>query len=236
MALSDEQNAMLRLLAQGEQGYGDIAALMGLGEDEVRAKVVGALAQLRGRRQARARRPAADRRAAPSPPRKSRRRSPSRSPRSRRPTRTTRCATRSPPSPTRRAAGAGRAAKPDRAETGEQAGSRETGTETCRARRNRHCASAPALAPPAAHRLAAARSRFPAAASAWLLGGGIIAAIAVIVVVILLVSGGGGGGSSSTTARNSPTDEPDRRKAAPAPKTERSRGRRRDEGTDRRPN
>lgn len=46
MALTDEQNAMLRLLAQGEQGYADIAALMGLSEDEVRAKVVGALAQL----------------------------------------------------------------------------------------------------------------------------------------------------------------------------------------------
>ncbi len=46
MALSDEQNAMLRLLASGEQGYGDIAALMGLSEAEVRAKVVGALAQL----------------------------------------------------------------------------------------------------------------------------------------------------------------------------------------------
>src|ERR1700754_3192875 len=37
---------MLRLLAQGEQGYADIAALMGLSEEEVRAKVVGALAQL----------------------------------------------------------------------------------------------------------------------------------------------------------------------------------------------
>lgn len=46
MALSDEQNAMLRLLASGEQGYGDIAALLGLSEAEVRAKVVGALAQL----------------------------------------------------------------------------------------------------------------------------------------------------------------------------------------------
>jgi hypothetical protein len=46
VALSDEQNAMLRLLASGEQGYGDIAALLGLGEDEVRARVVGALAQL----------------------------------------------------------------------------------------------------------------------------------------------------------------------------------------------
>src|ERR1700759_3717433 len=37
---------MLRLLAQGEQGYADIAALMGLSEEDVRAKVVGALAQL----------------------------------------------------------------------------------------------------------------------------------------------------------------------------------------------
>ena len=46
MALSDEQNAMLRLLASGEQGYDDIAALMGLSVTEVRAKVVGALAQL----------------------------------------------------------------------------------------------------------------------------------------------------------------------------------------------
>ena len=45
MALSDEQNAMLRLLASGEQGYDDIAALMGLSATEVRAKVVGALRQ-----------------------------------------------------------------------------------------------------------------------------------------------------------------------------------------------
>lgn len=37
---------MLRLLAQREQGYDDIAALMGLSVAEVRAKVVGALAQL----------------------------------------------------------------------------------------------------------------------------------------------------------------------------------------------
>jgi hypothetical protein len=46
VALSDEQNAMLRLLASGEQSYDDIAALMGLSVTEVRAKVVGALAQL----------------------------------------------------------------------------------------------------------------------------------------------------------------------------------------------
>jgi hypothetical protein len=47
MGLSDDQRAMLRLLAQrGEQGYEDIAALKGLSVDEVRAQVAGALAQL----------------------------------------------------------------------------------------------------------------------------------------------------------------------------------------------
>jgi hypothetical protein len=46
MPLSDDQKAMLRLLAQREQGYEDIAALMGLSVDDVRAKVKDALAQL----------------------------------------------------------------------------------------------------------------------------------------------------------------------------------------------
>jgi len=46
VALSDDQKAMLRLLAQREQGYEDLAALMGLSVDEVRAKVKDALAQL----------------------------------------------------------------------------------------------------------------------------------------------------------------------------------------------
>jgi hypothetical protein len=46
MPLSDDQKAMLRLLAQREQGYDDLAALMGLSVDEVRAKVKDALAQL----------------------------------------------------------------------------------------------------------------------------------------------------------------------------------------------
>ena len=44
--LSDDQRALLRLLAQREEGYGDIAALMGLSVDEVRSKVKGALAGL----------------------------------------------------------------------------------------------------------------------------------------------------------------------------------------------
>jgi hypothetical protein len=46
MALSDDQRAMLRLLAQREEGYGDIAALKGMSVEEVRAEVKEALAQL----------------------------------------------------------------------------------------------------------------------------------------------------------------------------------------------
>ena len=46
MALSEDQKAMLRLLAQREQGYDDLAALMGLSVDEVRARVKDALEQL----------------------------------------------------------------------------------------------------------------------------------------------------------------------------------------------
>ncbi len=47
MGLSDDQRAMLRMVAQrGDQGYEDIAALMGLSVDEVRAKVAAALAEL----------------------------------------------------------------------------------------------------------------------------------------------------------------------------------------------
>ncbi len=46
MALSDDQKALLRLLAQREQGYEDIAALKGMGVEEVRAEVRAALAAM----------------------------------------------------------------------------------------------------------------------------------------------------------------------------------------------
>jgi hypothetical protein len=47
MALSEDQKAMLRVLAQrGEQGYEDLAALMGIGVDEVHARATSAAAQL----------------------------------------------------------------------------------------------------------------------------------------------------------------------------------------------
>lgn len=46
MALTDDQKAMLRLLAQREEGYEDMAALMGIGVEEVRARVKEALAEV----------------------------------------------------------------------------------------------------------------------------------------------------------------------------------------------
>lgn len=46
MALSDDQRALLRLLAQREQGYDDIAALKGMSVDDVRTEVRAALAAM----------------------------------------------------------------------------------------------------------------------------------------------------------------------------------------------
>jgi hypothetical protein len=46
VALSDDQKAMLRLLAQREQGYDDLASLMGLSIEEVRARVQEALEEI----------------------------------------------------------------------------------------------------------------------------------------------------------------------------------------------
>ncbi len=46
MALSDDQRALLRLLAQREQGYEDIAALKGKSVEDVRAEVRAAIAAM----------------------------------------------------------------------------------------------------------------------------------------------------------------------------------------------
>jgi hypothetical protein len=46
VALTDDQKAMLRLLAQREEGYEDMAALMGISVEEVRARVKEALAEV----------------------------------------------------------------------------------------------------------------------------------------------------------------------------------------------
>jgi DNA-directed RNA polymerase specialized sigma24 family protein len=44
--LTDDQKAMLRLLAQREEGYDDMAALMGISVEEVRERVKEALAEV----------------------------------------------------------------------------------------------------------------------------------------------------------------------------------------------
>jgi hypothetical protein len=46
VALTDDQKAMLRLLAQREEGYDDMAALMGISVEEVRERVKEALAEV----------------------------------------------------------------------------------------------------------------------------------------------------------------------------------------------
>ncbi|MCW2980028.1 MAG: hypothetical protein JWO14_1755 [Solirubrobacterales bacterium] len=181
MALSDEQNAMLRLLASGEQGYDDIAALMGLSVTEVRAKVVGALAQLEaegkpvpdvpspvpgGAKPAAA---AAAPEPAPSEPEPV-------------------IAEPTPPEPAAAApSGAGPAS--------------ETAAPKAAAAK---AAAAPAAAtpPPSTPPSGGRTITLPSGRNAWLLGGG-IAAIVVIVVIILLVSGDSS--STSSTASSGST-------------------------------
>lgn len=46
MALTDDQKAMLRVLAQREEGYEDMAALMGISVEELRGRVKEALAEV----------------------------------------------------------------------------------------------------------------------------------------------------------------------------------------------
>jgi hypothetical protein len=181
VALSDEQNAMLRLLASGEQGYGDIAALLGLSEDEVRAKVVGALAQLQAEGKpapdipppiAGGAKPAAE--VAPPEPEPPAAEAPAAEPIQAEPT--------APSAPAQPVGGANAASEPAAAKP----------------------APAP-LAQPTRPSSGSAPSggrtiTLPTGGKAWLLGGGVLAAIAVIVVVILLVSGGSSDNSSSTAS------------------------------------
>jgi hypothetical protein len=61
MALSDDQRALLRLLAKREEGYEDIAALKGLSVEQVRAEVAEALAELQAAGKAPPPPPAAER-------------------------------------------------------------------------------------------------------------------------------------------------------------------------------
>ena len=69
MALTDDQKAMLRLLAQrGEEGYEDIAALMGISVEEVRERVKEALVEAAEPKAAAAEVPEPEPAPAPPPP------------------------------------------------------------------------------------------------------------------------------------------------------------------------
>lgn len=69
MGLTDDQKAMLRLLAQREEGYEDMAALMGVSVEEVRERVKEALAEVDDEKQDEApvEPPAAEEPPAPAP-------------------------------------------------------------------------------------------------------------------------------------------------------------------------
>ena len=199
VALSDEQNAMLRLLASGEQGYADIAALLGLGEDEVRAKVVGALAQLQAEGKPApdvpppipgGAHPAAEVTAPePEPP------APAASEESAEPAVADAVAPQAVPQ------GASGEAAPAAAEPSPQAAAPAPAKS-----RPPKSAAAPASSPASGPPTSGGRTvTLPTGRKAWLLGGGAVAAIAVIVVVILLVSGGGGGGSSTASTEGATT-------------------------------
>jgi len=184
VALSDEQNAMLRLLASGEQGYDDIAALMGLSVDEVRAKVVGALAQLQ-----------AEGKPAPQvPPPLSGGAQPA--------------AEVTPPEPEpipEPPADEEPPAEPVVADSVAPQAASEPPAPKPAASAPKAAAAKPAAmpaSPPPSNRTPSSGRTvtLPSGRRAWLLGGGVIGAIVVIVVVILLISGGGDGKSSSTAA------------------------------------
>jgi hypothetical protein len=190
VALSDEQNAMLRLLASGEQGYDDIAALMGLSVTEVRAKVVGALAQLEAEGK-----PVPD---VPSPVVGGAKPAVQAAPPEPAP---------SEPEPViaePTAPEAATAAPSGAAAAAEAAAPKPAAPKAAAAPAAR---SAGATPPPSTPPSGGRTITLPSGRNAWLLGGG-IAAIVVIVVVILLVSGGGGNSSSTSSTTTSGSTTP----------------------------
>jgi hypothetical protein len=209
VALSDEQNAMLRLLASGEQGYDDIAALLGVPVDEVRAKVIGALAQLE-----------AEGKPAPQVP----------SPLPGGGAKPAAEVVPPEPEPVQPAPIGGDDAEPAVADAVaprlDAPATPSPATEGLGPARSERAASpgaaptgGPRSAPPGAGGSPPSGGRtitLPSGRNAWLLGGGVIGAIVVIVIVILLVSGGGGGDKSASTT----TSETGKTPAAETAKSE----------------
>jgi hypothetical protein len=199
VALSDEQNAMLRLLASGEQGYDDIAALMGLSATEVRAKVVGALAQLEAEGK-----PVPD---VPSPvvggAKPAAESTPKQIPAPPEPEPPAEAPSEPEPvivEPTAPKAAAG---DPAGAETAAGPPTPKPATPKAAPAPAAGAGSGGATPPPSGGRTIT----LPSGRNPWFLGGG-IAAIVVIVVVILLVSGGGGNSSSTSSTASSGSTTP----------------------------
>jgi hypothetical protein len=189
VALTDEQNAMLRLLSSGEQGYADIAALLGQGEDEVRAKVVGALAQLQAEGK-----PAPD---IPPP-----------IPGGAQPA----AEVAAPePEPVTEV--------PEDSVEDEPAVAEVVAPKKAAKPKPAKPAPAPKPVAPSAPPAGSSGARtitVPTGRRAWLLGGGVLAAIAAIVIVVLLVSGGGGDSSSTTASTEGPATTNEEGKAETA--------------------
>jgi hypothetical protein len=195
VALSDEQNAMLRLLASGEQGYGDIAALLGLSEAEVRARVVGALAQLEAEGK-----PAPD---IPPP-----------IPGGAKPAAEATAPEPEPPAPAAKeepivadaVAPSDGAAQPSTPDTATEPQAPKPAAAPGPAEAATPKAATPASPSPSGPPSGGGRTvTLPTGRKAWLLGGGVIGAIVAIVAVILIASGGGGGGSSTASAEGGST-------------------------------
>ncbi len=190
MALSDEQNAMLRLLASGEQGYADIAALLGLSEDEVRAKVVGALAQLQ-----------AEGKPAPAvPPPIAGGAQPAAE------------VTPPEPEPVPEPPAVEEPAEPVVADAVAPAPAEAKPTPPAGDVGPTQPKPAPAAAPPSSTGTPPSQGRtitLPTGRRAWILGGGILGVIVVVVAIVLLSSGGGGSSSTTSTegAANAAAEE-----------------------------
>ncbi len=188
MGLSDEQNAMLRLLASGEQGYEDIAALMGLSVEEVRAKVVGALAQLEAEGK-----PAPD-----IPPPRPSGAAPAGEPVPFEPE----------PAPQEPAAAPDAEPAPDKS-TPEPAAQEPAAAQEPEPAAEEPVtpiaapAAVPRTPPPPAGRPPGGRTiTLPSGRGAWIFGGAILAAI-VVVVIVLILGPGGGSSTGSTQASSS---------------------------------
>jgi hypothetical protein len=188
VALSDEQNAMLRLLASGEQGYGDLAALLGLSEDEVRAKVVGALAQLQAEGKpapdipppiAGGAKPAAE----VAPPEPEPPAAPSEEPQ----------AEPIMAEPTAPGAVAGAPIPAAEPQTPKPAAAKPAAATPA-------AAAAPASPPPSSPSSAGRTITLPSGRSAYVVAGTVLGLIVVVVAIILLSSGDGSDNSASTTA------------------------------------